>query len=1589
MMLTPSAFAIKWRGSTRTESAASQEHFIDLCRMLGVETPNEADPTGDWYAFEKGAEKAGGGDGFADVWKRGHFAWEYKGKRKDLGAAYTQLLQYKDSLDNPPLLVVCDLDRFEVHTNFTNTTKQVYRFSLEDLARAPQEPLRILRAVLSEPFALRPGETREELTERAAGDFAALAQALRTRGHEPQRVAHFLNKLLFCMFAEDAGLLPRAVVRRVIEGTRTDPAGLTSALAELFGKMSDQGGRFGAEQIQWFNGGLFDGDDVLPLDIGDAEMIRRVSLLDWSQVEPAIFGTLFERGLDPGKRSQLGAHYTDRESIERVIEPVVIAPLRREFAAVQAIALKELEGVSLRGHVQGPALRQRTRAIVRASSHVTRFLERLEGVRVLDPACGSGNFLYMALQALKGLEKEVSLWAAERLHIPLALPRISPAVLRGIELNPYAAELARVSIWIGEIQWMLSNGFAYLRDPVLRPLHSIECRDAVLENGEAGPAEPAWPDAEYIIGNPPFLGGKLMRLNLGDDYVDQLFTVYEGRVPREADFVTYWHEKARSMVAAGKALRVGLLATQGIRGGANRKVLARIKETGDIFFAWSDEPWVVEGAAVHVSIIGYDDGTETTRTLDGEPVTEINSDLTSGLDLTRARRLRENVGIAFMGDTKGGPFDIADRVALTMLEKSNPHGKSNSEVIRPWVNGLDIAGRPRNVQIIDFGTDMSAKEAALYEAPFEYVRERVQPARAVSRTTISGRWWLHERPRPEMREALAGLARYIATPRVSKHRLFVWLRANTLADSATIVFARDDDFFFGVLHSGVHELWARRTGTQVRERESGFRYTPSTTFETFPFPDPTNAQRQEIATAAKQLDTWRSGWLNPGETLDVTDRTLTNLYNSSPTWLRDAHRNLDQAVYAAYGWSYPLDDDAVLSRLLELNLSQSVHGRPHNELIVADAEDAYRRAPITERERPWEHRPQIDKTIALRTTRYDVSRVPLQGGYVAKQCPVRAQNDAIHPAEPTPPDPFIERLFANGNAFEAEVVAEVLELNPHTVSVQGSDADDRETATVAAIAAGASPILNARLPADLGGRRVGKLDVLVAAASGGYRAVDIKWHQTLQPSTGKASELPGLCAGLDMLAGEMAVVDPNFAAKKREDDLLQLAHYQRMLEASGLAAEGPRLGGIIGTERRVVWYDLDMPMWRTPSSTGRTKLRTTMERYDFEFHFRLDIVAVAEQHKMDPAIELLVVPVRCGECPTCPWNDYCQPILNAGSGDVSLLPRVGWTQWKVHREHGVTDRAALAALDWRTASIVAAGIDVFGLQAAAVALRTDASVIDLMSAGASAKQLEQLQDLEIHTVGDLLALDVATARYSRSGLTSLPDQIDMARAALGNEPVYRRRGVDQIAVPRADIEVDIDMENSEVGVYLWGNLLTDRTNPEALRSEYIPFRTWEPLTPEREAENSYAFWRWLMGVRETARARSLSFCAYCYSAGAENQYLRRLGISKDIADDVEDFIGSNEWVDLLRLWDSQLITGAASGLKVVAPLIGFQWDVDDAGGVESILRYDAAVAGDDAARRWLLDYNRGDVQATLTVREWMGSTAVPSVEARSRKQRDR
>ena len=923
--LSPQEFVAKWRKATLKERSAAQEHFIDLCHLVGHDTPAEADPTGQTFTFEAGASKQRGGQGWADVWKRGYFAWEYKGKHKDLDQAYQQLLQYRESLLNPPLLIVSDMEQIVIHTNFTNTVKRVVRIGLDDLLKP--ESLAQLRAVFFEPNIFRAPQTPEQVTQEAASEFARLANLLRQYGADPQQTANFLIRLLFCLFAEDIRLLPKDLFTRLVKQTHKRPSAFAGQLRQLFQAMTS-GGWFGVDEIAHFDGRLFDDDTVLELDSDSLDVLARVSTLDWANIEPSIFGTLFERSLDPSKRSQLGAHYTSKEDILLIVEPVLMAPLRRRWEEVRQRAID-----LARRRDEAKTRRTRDTRHQELTNLLTGFAGEIAQVQVLDPACGSGNFLYVALKQLLDLWKEVSVLASDlglSLMSPLSTISPSPTQLHGIEINAYAHELAQATIWIGYIQWLHENGFGVPGEPILRPLDTIMQMDAILAYDEQGqPVEPEWPEVDVIIGNPPFLGGKKMRTELGDEYVDMLFQLYERRVPHECDLVCYWFEQARAMIAESKAERAGLLATQGIRGGANRKVLERIKQTGDIFWAHSDRDWILDGAAVNVSMVGFDDGCETFRVLDDTPVSVINANLTSSLDLTVAKRLQENDGLAFMGDTKGGAFNVKPDVATKMINAPlNPNGRPNRDVVCPWINALDVTRRPRGMWIVDFGVNMPEDEAALYEMPFEYVSNNVKPARKKSKTTRS-EWWLHERPRPAMRVAIAPLQRYIVTPAVAKHRLFVWAEHPTLPDHAVFVFARDDDYFLGVLHSKPHELWALRQGTALEDRP---RYTATTTFATFPLPwlpghEPNDDPRVEaIAQAARELVKKRDRWLNPeGATeKELKKRTLTNLYNQRPTWLDLAHRKLDEAVLDAYGWPHDVSDEEILARLLALNLERVI-----------------------------------------------------------------------------------------------------------------------------------------------------------------------------------------------------------------------------------------------------------------------------------------------------------------------------------------------------------------------------------------------------------------------------------------------------------------------------------------------------------------------------------------------------------------------------------------------------------------------------------------------------------------------------------------
>ncbi|QWG24140.1 class I SAM-dependent DNA methyltransferase [Bradyrhizobium sediminis] len=1013
--MTPDQFIAKWKAVELKERSAAQSHFIDLCHMLDEPAPTDADPTGAWYAFERGATKTTGGEGWADVWKRDHFGWEYKGKRKDLNAAFAQLQQYALALENPPLLVVCDMDRFRIHTNWTNSVSEVHEFTLDDL-RDPNIRQR-LKWAFSDPERLKPGKTRQALTEEAAAEFATLAQRLRDRGHAPADVAHFINRLVFCMFAEDADLLPKKMFLRMLEAAKIDPSQFQRHASTLFSAMKD-GGLVGFEPVEWFNGGLFDDGDSLDLEAEDVAICLKAANLDWSEIDPSIFGTLFVRGLDPNKRSETGSEYTDREKIMMIIDPVITRPLTREWERVRikisaAVDLaqrrleEEIENAAtfpeleqevrvVRSHlVERPqlelfealpkqrrvrnldavraSLRSADKALVEAQAQadveLKAFQARLRAFRVLDPACGSGNFLYLALVELKNIERRVAV-EAELLGFSRSFPSIGPEALLGIEINPYAAELARVSVWIGEIQWMRRNGFNVGRKPILKPLQNIECRNAIINENRT---HAAWPRADVIVGNPPYLGAKLMKRRLGVAETEAIRALYEGRLPGFTDLVCYWFERARELIESGQVARAGLVATNSIRKNTNLPVMHRIAASTRIFEAWNEEQWTVDGAAVDVSLICFGESEGVEARLNGAVVTAINPDLTSGLNMTLAKALVENKNGAYLGIQKSGPFDVSGELARTWMgEPTNPNGRNNSEVLKPYWNGDDVTGRPRDMWFIDFPLGLSKAEASLYVSPFNHVAttpdedgKTIEQLRQALGERAGPRWWEPHWPRPDMRSKIVRLRRYIVTPETSQHRLFVWLSYPVLPDKNLIVIPREDDLMFGLLHSRFHEAWALRKGSDLEDRP---RYTHTSTFATFPFPEgmTPNVSALEarqlpaakaIEEAARELDDRRRAWLNPENRIEcipeiatgfpdrfvpvdaeaareLSRRTLTALYNEKPTWLVEVHSKLDAAVARAYGWSPDITTEEALSRLFEFNQTRASSTSDLPELVV-------------------------------------------------------------------------------------------------------------------------------------------------------------------------------------------------------------------------------------------------------------------------------------------------------------------------------------------------------------------------------------------------------------------------------------------------------------------------------------------------------------------------------------------------------------------------------------------------------------------------------------------------------------------------------
>lgn len=1027
---TPEAFIALWQGVTASELSTSQSFIINLCELLGVPRPH-ATPAQEYmferpvtFSYADGTSSAGR----VDCYRRGCFIAESKKLKACVGTerfsrnlleAHAQAQNYARALPadegRPPFLLVIDVGTvIEVYAEFSRSggtyipfpDPRSHRIALADLLKP--EVRERLRLIWTNPDQLDPARISAEVTGIVSAQLARLAKSLEDARHSAANVAAYLTRALFSMFAEDVELLPKGAFFGLLKAHREAPAALQSMLQALWADM-DRGGFSGAlaRNILKFNGKLFKGANTpgysLLLTTAQIDLLIGAAKANWREVEPAIFGTLLERALNPAERHALGAHYTPRAYVERLVLPAVLEPLRAEWANVQAAAL-----VLVNEAAELDSKKQSKAKLTEARAEVRRFHHRLCTLRVLDPACGSGNFLYVTLEHLKRLEGEVfnQLDALGDTQAKLTLEgeTVTLQQLRGIELNPRAAALAELVLWIGYLQWQIRTfGNAGVAEPVVHNYGNIENRDAVLAwdgrapaldahgqpltrwdgvtlkihpvTGESVPDEAAqvpqwrysgarqadWPAADFIVGNPPFIGASPMRAALGDGYVEALRQAWP-QVPDSADFVMFWWSRAAGLVSTGQAQRMGLITTNSLRQTFNRRVVqAALGQSTALAFAVPDHPWVdsADGAAVRIAMTVLQPGagegrlqtvTSETPGQDGEVAVTlderrgvIHADLSVGVNVTAAVSLQAMSGISSPGvKLHGAGFIVTPAEAAALGQPA---------IIRDYRNGRDLTDKPRGVQIIDaFG--LSADELrSQYPAVYQWLLDRVKPERDAKGTSKDGAgyaklWWLHGKPRQEMRKQLTGLPRYIATVETAKHRLFQFLDASILPDNKLIAIALDDAFCLGVLSSRLHTAWALATGSWLGVGNDPV-YVKSRCFETFPFPAAdtglTPALTDKIRQLAEQIDAHRKKQqaahadvtltglynvlekLRTGEALTAKDKTLHE--HGLVGVLRSLHDELDAAVLASYGWSdlYPFTaaPDALLARLVALNAQRT------------------------------------------------------------------------------------------------------------------------------------------------------------------------------------------------------------------------------------------------------------------------------------------------------------------------------------------------------------------------------------------------------------------------------------------------------------------------------------------------------------------------------------------------------------------------------------------------------------------------------------------------------------------------------------------
>ena len=1023
------AFIKRWEHTGAAERANYQIFLSELCVELDVEPPHPTLPDDalNAYVFEKSVRfpnRDGSVSlGRIDLYKRGHFVLEAKQGANDGDAkpghgirgsegwdqsmvrAKNQAERYVRALPaaegRPPFLLVVDVGHaIEIYSEFTRTggiyipfpDASCHRILIRDLADpALRERLRL---VWTDPAALDPALRSARVTREISGKLAELARSLEASGHSPAEVGGFLMRCIFTMFAEDVDLLPKASFSGLIESLRDNHRAFKTIVEELW-KTMDKGGMSVAlrAKLLRFNGGFFEERRALSVTPEQIDLLAAAARADWRDVEPAIFGTLLERALDTRERHRLGAHYTPRAYVERLVIPTVIEPLRTEWESVQAAV--------------SACLASDDRKAALAALHA--FHLRLCTVRVLDPACGSGNFLYVTLEHLKRLEAEVlgllaTLGETER-SLDLQGHTVHPAQFLGLELNPRAAVLAELCLWIGYLQWHLrTRGKAALAEPVISKFHTIENRDAVLAcdrieplrdadngivtqwdghtlkthpvTGEDVPDESAkrvvytyvnphpaeWPAADFIVGNPPFIGDKVMRQSLGEGYVDALRATYP-ELPESADFVMVWWHKAARLVRERKAERFGFITTNSLRQIFNRRVLEAhlhppsndLRFKAALLFAIPDHPWVenTDGAAVRIAMtVGAPlrlgtKGILQTVTSESEgaegavDVTlssrsgKINADLTIGADVAGAVALKANEGISVNGMMLAGSGFIVSKEEAVKLGLGTVPGIDKH--LRRYRNGKDLTNRPREVMLIDlFG--LTAEETRnKFPTLYQHVWDNVKPERdSNNRPKLKRDWWLFGEVRKTLRAALVGCSRYIATVETSKHRFFTFLDNTIMPDHKLVCIAQDDAYVLGVISSRIHVTWALASGSTLEDRPV---YPKSRCFETFPFPDATEEQKSRIREIAERLDAHRKHQLTLHATLTMTDmynvlealranETLTAKQRAIHdqgliTVLRQLHDELDAAVAAAYGWDAALADADLLDRLVTLNRARA------------------------------------------------------------------------------------------------------------------------------------------------------------------------------------------------------------------------------------------------------------------------------------------------------------------------------------------------------------------------------------------------------------------------------------------------------------------------------------------------------------------------------------------------------------------------------------------------------------------------------------------------------------------------------------------